>query len=345
MSTQGIPQSGEGSDVQVWDPQRTCRRITRAEALLSRGFLRCRPERWFPGLVGQWTPVMHAFGCEVAVTDIRPSLARPPAGGHAFLASVAGEPLVLAVDPDGAEELAAELVPGAESAASRVVLEYIMRRLFFTLVTSWTGPETVGASFEGAAGNSAPQSTASVKLGVSINTTPFTVWFGLGPKMVETLDGLWRRQVQSTGSRAASGSVQARIEVAQLGVPPQMLSEYLKAGTVIDLEVRASDTLTVRVGGKAWMPGRMVNVDGFFGCEVAPGAISAPAVPEGTTRLSVELGSVAMEGGQLAEFGQAGAVLLTQTPVSENVLLVINQEVVGKARLCVYEGRFAIEVL
>jgi flagellar motor switch/type III secretory pathway protein FliN len=52
-----------------------------------------------------------------------------------------------------------------------------------------------------------------------------------------------------------------------------------------------------------------------------------------------------MEGAQLAEFGQAGAVLLSQTPVSENVSLVINQEVVGKARLCVYEGRFAIEVL
>lgn len=345
MSTQGIPQSGEGSDVQVWDPQRTCRRVTRAEALLSRGFLRCRPERWFPGLAGQWTPVMHAFGCEVSVTDIRPALNRAPVGGHSFLASVAGEPLVLTVDPDGAEELAGEIVPGAESAAAGVVLEYMMRRLFFTLVTSWTGPETVGASFEGAAGSSAPQSLASVRLGVSVNTTPFTVWFGLGPKMVETLDGLWRRQVQSTAARAATGSVQARVEVAQLGVPPQMLSEYLKAGTVIDLEVRASDTLTVRVGGKAWMPGRMVNVDGFFGCEVAPGAIAAPAVPEGTTRLSVELGSVALEGPQLAEFGQAGAVLLTQTPVSENVSLVINQEVVGKARLCVYEGRFAIEVL
>ena len=164
-------------------------------------------------------------------------------------------------------------------------------------------------------------------------------------KMVETLDGLWRRQVQSTAARAAAGPVQARLEVAQLGVPPQMLAEYLKQGTVIDLEVRASDTLTVRVGGKAWMPGRMVNVDGFFGCEVAPGAIAGPAVPEGTTRLSVELGSVGLEGVQLPEFGQAGAVLLSQTAVSENVSLVINQETVGKARLCVYEGRFAIEVL
>jgi ribosomal protein L9 len=153
-----------------------------------------------------------------------------PVGGHSFLASVAGEPLVITVDPDGADELAGELVPGAESAAAGVVLEYMMRRLFFTLVTSWTGPETVGASFEGAAGSSAPQSSASVRLGVSVNTTPFTVWFGLGAKMVETLDGLWRRQVQSTAARAATGSVQARIEVAQLGVPPQMLAEYLKVG-------------------------------------------------------------------------------------------------------------------
>lgn len=138
---------------------------------------------------------------------------------------------------------------------------------------------------------------------------------------------------------------QARVEVAQLGVPPQTLSDYLKPGTVIDLEVKASEAVTVRVGGKAWMPGRMVNVEGFFGCEIIPGVLSGPVVPEGTTRLSVELGSVQMEANQLPEFGQSGSVLISQTPVGDTVNLVINQEVVAKARLCVYEGRFAIEVL
>ena len=47
------------------------------------------------------------------------------------------------------------------------------------------------------------------------------------------------------------------------------------------------------------MPGRMVNVDGVFGCEVVPGAVSASVVAEGTTRLSVELGSVALDAGQM----------------------------------------------
>jgi flagellar motor switch/type III secretory pathway protein FliN len=37
-------------------------------------------------------------------------------------------------------------------------------------------------------------------------------------------------------------------------------------------------------------------------------------------------------------------VLVTDMPLSERVNLVINQEKVGEGRLCVYEGRFALEV-
>lgn len=344
MSTQGIPQGAEGSEVQAWEPERFCKRLSGAEVGLSRGFLRCRPEKWFPGLGAFWTPAMHAFGCDVSVSDIRPSLSRPPMGGQSFIATVGGEQMLLSVDDGSSAALIGELVPGAEEAAARVVVEYMMRRLFYSLVSSWTGPEMASAAFVGAAGSAMPMGVASVRLSVTVNTTSAVLWFGLGQKMVDALDGLWRRQIQSS-ARGVQGPTQARIEVAQLGVPPQTLSEYLKPGTVIDLEIRASDMVTIRVGGKPWMPGRMVNVDGVFGCEVVPGAVSASVVAEGTTRLSVELGSVALDAGQIAEFGQAGAVLLSQTAVGEQVNLVINQEIVGRARLCVYEGRFAIEVL
>jgi hypothetical protein len=135
-----------------------------------------------------------------------------------------------------------------------------------------------------------------------------------------------------------------RLEIAHLGVPPQMLSDYLTKGTVIDLEVRASDTLIVRYGTKPWMPARMVEVGGKFGCEIVSGVLSAPAVPEGTTRLSVELTSVNLDSTHIAELSQPGAILVTDIPLGEMVNLVINGDKVGEARLCVYEGRFAIEV-
>ena len=76
-----------------------------------------------------------------------------------------------------------------------------------------------------------------------------------------------------------------------------------------------------------------------------PGALAVPPIAEGATQLAVEFGAFEREGARVAELGQAGAILVTDIPVSEVVNLVINQEKVGVARLCVYEGRFAIEVL
>lgn len=344
MSGQEPLQGGEEQEVQPWDPQRALRRISEVEAALSRGFLRCRPERWFPGLSAQWLPVAHAFGCEIAVTDIKPVLAEPPRSDAAFVGAVSGEEMTIVLDADSSSAMISEALPGADGFAAAVAQEYLMRRLFHSLVTSWTGAEISSVSFLGRAGPQLPNTAGSVKVACSVNTSQVVVWFGLGQKMLATLDGLWRRQVQSTARPAAAVS-QLRLEVAQLGVPPQMLSDYLKPGTVIDLEVRASDSVTVRSGGKAWMPGRMVNVNGKIGCEIVPGAVSAPSVAEGTTRLSIELGSLPVESGQVAEFGQVGAVIVTGTPVGQEVLLSINQEIVGRAQLCVYEGRFAIEVL
>jgi flagellar motor switch/type III secretory pathway protein FliN len=172
---------------------------------------------------------------------------------------------------------------------------------------------------------------------------PFTLWVGLGEKMVDTFDRLWRRQVQLL-SKVSPGSSPLRLEIAQLGVPPQMLAEYLTRGTVIDLEVKVSESITLKVGDKPWMPARLLDVGGCFGCEMTPGAMTVPQIADGATQLSVEIGSLPIEGSQLAELSQAGATLVTHIPVSGIVNLVINQEKVAEARLCIYEGRFAIEV-
>jgi flagellar motor switch/type III secretory pathway protein FliN len=77
---------------------------------------------------------------------------------------------------------------------------------------------------------------------------------------------------------------------------------------------------------------------------MTPGALTVPQIAEGATQLSVEFGSFEVDAAQLAELSQGGSILTTALPVSGLVDLVINQEKVAEARLCVYEGRFAIEV-
>ena len=343
MGDQTVTPSGEGHDVQLWDARRALRRVAASEAALSCGFLRCRPEKWFPGFSTHWLPVIHSLGIEAKLSEIKPVLAKPPVGEVAFVGTISGEDVVLAMDSQMAGALSDELVAGAGEHASGIVLEYFFRRLLSSLVLSWSGPESATASFKRGADPSQVPVVGSVRVSFTINTVPFTLWFGLGAKMIEVFDGLWRRQVQSLSKQAQTSSV-VRIEVAQLGVPPQMLSEYLTKGTVIDLEVKASESVTIKIGNKAWMPARLVDVGGVLGCEMAPGALAVPPVVEGATQLAVEFGTCNLDATRLAELGQGGAVLVTDIPSGGVVNLVINQERVGTARLCVYEGRFAIEV-
>ncbi len=343
MSDGAAPPMQDSGDVQLWEPRRVLRRVDPVDARLSRGFLRCHPEKWFPGFPAHWLPIAHALGCEARLAEVKPVMSRPQLGEFCYVGSIDGEKLLLSIDADSAKALGEEFVPGGGAKAHKAVLEYLMRRLLSTLALSWSGPESSTVRFEPEVSAEDVPVVASVRICVNINAVLCTILVGLGQRMVDTFDGLWRRQVQSS-SRVAAGSSLVRLELAQLAVPPQMLSEYLLKGTVIDLEVKASDALTLRVGPRPWMSAKMVDVGGKFGCEMSPGALTVPSAPEGTTRLSIELGTISLEGHQIAELSQPGAVLLTDIPVSERVSLVINQEKVGEGRLCVYEGRFALEV-
>lgn len=343
MSEGAVPPAHDTGDVQLWEPRRTLRRIDSVDARLSRGFLRCHPEKWFPGFAAHWLPVTHALACEARLAEVKPVMVRPIAGDWSYVGSVDGELLLLSVDPESAKALGDEFLPGSAPKASAAMIEYLMRRLLSTLALSWSGPESSTVRFEPDVPPSDVNVVASVRVCVNINSVLCTVLIGLGQRLVDRFDGLWRRQVHSS-SRVPQGSSTVRLELAQLAVPPQMLSDYLLKGTVIDLEVKASDVATLRVGNRPWMPARLVSVGGVFGCEMSPGAITTPTVPEGTTRLSVELGTFTLDAHGIAELGQPGAVLVTDIPVAERVSLVINQEKVGEGRLCVYEGRFALEV-
>lgn len=344
MNVSDFEGSADGNAaVHLWEPQRTLRQLDSLEERLSRGFLRCQPEKWFPGFPSQWIPVMLSLGCEARISEIRPVAFGPRKCETCFIGVIDGEEILVGIDDETAKGVAEEFVPGAPSSAQKIVLSYLARRLLVSLANAWSGPQPREVDFKSEGDSASFRSEGAVKVSFTINTTNGTVWLGLGHKWVTTLDGLWRRQVQSTGRGASAGSL-LHLEVAQLGVPPQMLAEYLKPGTVIDLEVKASDTVTLRAGNKPWMPARLVNVAGAFGCEIAPGALASAPVAEGTTRLSVALGSVEVTQSESAELSQNGAVLLTRIPVGERVNLMINDDVVGSARLCVYEGRFAIEV-
>ncbi|MBX7145120.1 MAG: hypothetical protein K1X79_11765 [Oligoflexia bacterium] len=327
-----------------WEPRHALRQWPQAEAKYSRGFLRCHPEKWFPAITTHWLPLAHSLGVEIRVTEVKPLLQLPTNLDIGYGGTVDGETLGLFCDLNSKAVLLASVVPSALAAASDVVMDYLARRFLGSLAMSWTGPESSVVQFDEEVDIRAADYAGAVRLSGNANGNPFTVWVGLGKALVDRFDGLWRRQVQSSARASEGQTTSLRLEVGQLAVPPTMLGDYLRAGTVIDLEAVASDQITLRQGAKAWMAARLAIAEGNFAIETLPGPVQAPLLPEGTTRLGIEFGAINLDAGGMAELSQAGAMYVTNIPATDNVQLVINNEVVGQATLCSYQGRFAITV-
>ena len=346
MSSHGQIAGDAGGDVEPWDPKVVLRSLDAREARLANGFLRCHPERWFPGFAERWAPFISVLGCDVRVSEIKPTLMLPDDSWQCFKGTIEGDSILVAVDPATAAALVEEFIPNVGGELrSQLILDYLAQRCMAVLGMSQTVSETAGALlFNGRCEVDDVAVVAAVRVSLSLNGAPCSVVVALGQDLVERMDRLWRRQLHSSARTSAEGSV-LRFELAQLGVPPHLLSEYVSKGTVIDLEVPVSDAVTLRIGSKVFMPARLVDIDGMLGCQTVQGAAPVYSISDGTSRLSIEIASLPVDPAVLAELGQVGAVLNTGRPIGSSVVLSINQDRVAEARLSVYQGRYAVEVL
>lgn len=328
-----------------WKPEELLHKSSSSEAKLSRGFLRSAPEKWFPGFGMQWLPLIYSCGKDIKLKMVKPMSAAPAGLELGFCGSVDGEPIALLGSQASGKVLFEAFCPEAVSTASYpILLEYLARRLLKSLAVSWSGPESSMVMFEGELGAKRVNSAGAVMLELSVDNNPCQIWLLLGPVLVERLDGLWRRQLRSSARHTAGKNV-VTLEIAQLAVPPSLLTDYLKSQAVVDLESVVTDKVTVRVDGKATHLMRLHNVDGKFGFEGLEDILPNPIMPEGTTRIGIELARFTFDPSQLAEISLSGSIFESEIKLGKRVNLVINNEKVGEADLMVYEGRFAMRVV
>jgi len=337
-------QSGEGLTLAPWKPAEELQSIDPLEVHYSRGFLRCTPEKWFPGFEAQWLPLAHSLGVEFRTEQVKPSVSALPDTSIGFAGTVDDEPIGLFIAPNSARVLVDAVIPQASEQARLIILEYLARRLLTSLAISWSGPESSVIQFEPDLSIKAIRGVGTIECVVTINGALLTITILLGKQMVARLDGLWRRQLQST-AKQGQGNLEVRLEVAHLAVSPNLLGDYLQPGTAIDLEAPVSDTLTLVTAGATWLAAKLRTVENVFGIEVSPGSVKSSALPEGTTRLSIELGGITLDPILATELTQPGAIYNTNLPLSDQVLLMVNQEQVGEAVLRVYQGRFVASVM
>lgn len=327
----------------AWDARRYARSLDPAHVKYSRGFLRCRPEKWFPGFAAHWLPLAHSLGVEIKLVEAKPLLLMPKGMRTGFACTVDDEPLGIFLDDVSTAVILEAVSPGATVQAGNVVAEYLARRLLTSLVTSWSGPESSLVRFESEMNPFQINSIGAIKLTFALNTNHCSVWITIGKLLADRLDGLWRRQIRAA-AKQGDELQEVQLEIAQLAVPPAMLVDYLHSGTVIDLEVPAGDSLTLRLGGKPWLPARLCEIGGNFAFEILAGPVAGASLPEGTTRLSISFGSITLDASQVSELAQVGACWDTGLPVSDQVNMIINGERVSAATLGCFEGRYAITV-
>ncbi len=340
-----MAEQGEKRQVTLtpWEPMRLLQTFDPLEVRYSRGFLKCRPEKWFPGFAMQWMPLAHSLGVDLKLLEAKPVIGSTPRFRCGFVGSVDDEPIGLFIDDNSAAAVVEAVSPGGKGPAREVILEYLARRLLTSLAISWSGPESSLVRFEPDLNPQDMREVGAVKLTAHLNGSPITVWILIGKIVVEKMDGLWRRQLHSTSAHGTQ-PVDVHFEVAHLTVPPSILADYLRSGVTFDLEVPVCDTLTLVSGGQSWLAARLGIVDGRFAVEILPDPPQTALLPPGTIRLSFDLGKARLDPGLVSEISQPGAIYDTGIPVSDSIEIVVNGEKAGEAVLRSYQKRFVISV-
>ena len=328
-----------------WDPYQQLSQLTRAEVDYSRGFLRCAPQQWFPGLAAQWLPLSHALVVELRVQEVKCLLKIPAelSPQIAYQGSIDEENVALMMDDHAMRVILNAASPDGLDVAHSIVLEYLVRRILTSLALSFSASEPSIFKFEKLVDPATVEGAGLVRVSVQINNENCAVWFSLGPRMVERMDGLWRRHLLSR-SRGGEGEGEYLVELAQLGVPPAQVAQYVRSGAVIDLEVPLSDRVVLRRRDGGAFPARIAGVGDELTVELQPGSAPLPAVGAGMTRVSVCFGRLSMSAADFTELQQPGAISTTGIALSDNLQMVINGERVADVLLGIYQGRFAVQV-
>lgn len=349
MQREGRIADGAGVNFLPWDPQKTLKSLTQNEIRLSRGFLCADPAKWFESLPEHWAPLLHALGAEVRIVSLRKTLDFPQDLAFLNVIEVDGEHAILGFDEETHDAVGRAVVPAGVDGATEVVVEYLQRRLLATLARSWAGEDGLSCNFLASEVVEEVEVVGSVGVRFDIAGRPATLWFGVGPKVLDKLDAFWRGRVRKAageGNQRLSDNVGVfSAEIAQLAVPPAMLIDYIRTGTIIDLEIPVSSKVTISLDGDLWGEGELKQFNGMFAVETRSVITRRPQQQDSTPRVRVEIARTDVEENAIAEYAQPGAILVLGRAVNANAALVISGEQVATALVGSIDGRFALSVL
>ena len=351
MNMQGFGRITDSSGVHLepWEPREFLRTVTQNEIRYSRGFLQSNPAVWFDSFALHWLSLFQVLGTEVRVLDVVTRLGLPRDLGYSVVVEADGEPAVIAFESDLEQGIAKAVAGTAPPTGRDVLLDYIARRLVSTLVASWSEESPLKCYYISSRSVREVDPLGSVGLRISVAGQSGTIWFGLGSRLLTRFDALWRDRLYceetNAGPDRAGEKQQISLELAELAIPPAMLIDYMRSGSVIDLELPVSDRVWIKVDGFPWLEGELCQFNAQFAVCVTSIECERREFPEDSTRVSVEIGRAEIDSEAMPEYEQIGAILATASEVSAEAALIISGENVAHARLGQANGRFALRIM
>jgi hypothetical protein len=343
-----VEQSYSDSLLSEWHPKDYLLNYSFAEAKYSSGFLRSKPQNWFPSIATQWLTLAHSLGIELSVIDCVPSLKPLDKIAHLFCGSLDGNLIGVGISDD-LVKIISETELGFDSKIIDIyIYEYLCRRLFSSITIAWIGKNVnsravfLGLPPEGSK-KFLEKHPYGVQLVVKLGDQTGSVWLALSYEMVDEIDQLYRKQIKSVAN-VPSGKITIDCEIASLFIQEDQVFDYTKSGASVDLEIPLSDEVLIKINQKPIAIGRICTVDKFFAVEIVSKKVK-PIIPtENHIEVNVRFPAIIIDSAKYAELLQLKSIIVSDNIASDHVTLTIDKEEIATASLKIYQGRLAVAV-
>lgn len=324
-----------------WQPEIVLPSFALSDIRFSRGFLTADYLRLCRKISTLWVPVLSA--AEVELTDIRvvADFNLPNELDRTFLFRVDGELSVIGVSSRTEDILARLFLETGELKASKLLCDYLSRRLVSSLARFCSDDAAVAApmsfGYQGEAELRDVEIEGHLSLSLSTRLGEIGIHLGFGPEFLQRLDRTLRtRTLAEWGLKPEARKQQFAVD---LGSFPD-LPEELEPGAWFDTEIDVLSPVRLLSPTGEIFFGRLGQFNGRFSVRALKGA--PQKLDRNGVRLELARGELAEE--ELIFMRKDGAIFPTRNVVSSAALLVRGDELLANVTLAELEGRFVIRI-
>lgn len=328
-----------------WNPKSELKEVSSKEIIYSKGFLRSDPVKLCPSFSSFWNTFIENYFLDIEFIDIKKELDIPENLKYTYKGNVDNENIFIGYKEEAFAYLGNLIIPEGNDKMMGIAMDYLTRRFLASLSFSWSASETSVIYFDGKIKKDNVEGEAVIDISLKVSGTRVNIYIICPYSIVNTIDKLWKGQVQASSKYRDISEIALDIEIAELAVSPTMLNDYLSSGVRVGLEKIVNNSVVIKKNHEPFFKGKLLRSGDRFVVKILGLVDSYQTPPAGMISISIELGSVTIPGYVLSELSQKDVLWDTGIEISNKVNIYADHKYSAKALLAEYDKQFAIEVI